>query len=60
MNTETQKLILNAKEAAEYLGIAKNTLAKLLNSGEIKFVRVDRRILITIEALNKWLQGESK
>lgn len=50
-----EKCVLNRKEAAQYLGVAENTLAKLLTAGKIKFVRAGRRILIAREALDVYL-----
>lgn len=56
MGTEVKKAAYNRSEAAKYLGMAENTLVKLLQSGEIKFIRVGRRILIPIKSLNEWLE----
>ena len=56
MGTEVKKAAYNRSGAAKYLGMAENTLVKLLQSGEIKFIRVGRRILIPIKSLNEWLE----
>ena len=55
--TNIQKQAYNRKEAAVYLGMAENTFVKLLKSGEVKFIRVGRRVLIPIKALDEWLDG---
>lgn len=56
-NTNIQKQAYNRKEAAVYLGMAENTFVKLLKSGEVKFIRVGRRVLIPIKALDEWLES---
>lgn len=45
----------NRKEAAGYLGIAENTLVKLLNSGRIKCIHAGRRLIIPKRELDKFL-----
>lgn len=57
MMTDVTKAALNRKEAAQYLGLAENTLVKLMNAGKIKFVRAGRRILISPRALDEYLNG---
>lgn len=56
--TETiEKGVYNRKETAVYLGMAENTLLKLLNNGTIPHIRAGRRILVPIKALDEWLNN---
>ena len=47
-----QKPYLNISEAANYLGVSKRTIERLISSGQIRVVRLLRRVLITKETLN--------
>ena len=60
MTKEVQKVAFNRKEGAAYLGIAENTLVKLLNEGRISFIRVGRRILIPKQTLDRFLDEQAK
>lgn len=54
----TQTRLLNTKEAAKYLGLAKNTLEKYRSIGNVgpKYLRVGRRkILYRISDLEEFL-----
>jgi excisionase family DNA binding protein len=53
---EIQKATFNRKEAAAYLGIAENSLAKLLLGGRIRYIRAGRRILIPKVAIDRFLE----
>jgi len=50
-----EKGVYNRKETAVYLGMAENTLLKLLKNGTIPHIRTGRRILVPIKALDEWL-----
>lgn len=46
-------------ELAEYLGIGRSSAYKLIGEGQFTTVRVGRRILIPVQNVNRWLDGES-
>lgn len=52
------RLALSPEQVAQALGISVFTLYKLLHAGRIRHVRVGRRILIPIAALEAFLNGE--
>ncbi|WP_419906479.1 helix-turn-helix transcriptional regulator [Hoeflea sp.] len=55
---KTRKAFLNAKEAAEYLGLKPNTLAKMRVYGNgPKFRKHGFRVLYAIDDLNAWSEG---
>ena len=56
---EIIQMAFSRKEASKYLGISEKTLDKLLNSGEIKFRRIERAYLIPKVELDRWLEGVS-
>lgn len=57
MPKETNKAVLNLKEAAAYLGISTPTLLALLQSGSIPYRRAGQRWLISKAALDDWLRN---
>ena len=55
---KTRKAFLNAKEAAEYLGLKPNTLAKMRVYGNgPKFRKHGFRVLYAIDDLIAWSEG---
>jgi len=58
MAIEIQPAAFNRKQAAQYLGISENTLVKLLNSGKIRFVKAESRLIIPKVELDKFLSGD--
>lgn len=48
-------VVLTPAEAMDILGVGKNTMYRLLNSGKLKGVRVGRSWRITDEALHTFL-----
>lgn len=55
---KTRKAFLNSKEAAEYLGLKPNTLAKMRVYGNgPKFRKHGFRVLYAIDDLNAWSEG---
>ena len=58
MSEVTEKLTLTVSEAAELLGVAKNSLYYSIKVGEFKdVIRIGKRILIPRVALEKKLAG---
>lgn len=53
--------LLSAEQAAEYLGVAVQTLSKWRCTGEqnIPYIRVGRSIRYRLEALEQWLQDRT-
>ena len=59
MKTNSNKSVLNLKEAAAYLGISVPTLVRLLGSGVIPYRRIGQRWLIARAALDDWLNKKN-
>lgn len=55
----TEKLTMTVEEAAKFLGISRNTAYEAANAGNIPTIRIGRRILVPISALEKLLQFQS-
>jgi len=55
LESNMDKLTLSVQEAAQALGIHKNTLQKLINQGSIRVVRLGRRVLIPTAELRRLL-----
>ena len=53
--------LLSAEQAAEYLGVAVQTLSKWRCTGEqsIPYIRVGRSIRYRVEALEEWLHART-
>ncbi|TET62225.1 DNA-binding protein [Candidatus Aerophobetes bacterium] len=54
------KEIMNPKEAAEYLGISKPTLYKLIKNGEIPAKRIGKQWRIAKAVLDEIVKGGSQ
>ena len=54
----TEKEFLSLKEACLILGCSYPVVTKILESGELPYRRVGRRIIIAKEALRRWASGE--
>ena len=50
--------ILNRKEAAAFLKIAPNTITKYVRRGAIPCRKVERRVIFSRRALERWAAGE--
>lgn len=48
-------LVVTVSEAAKIMGIGKNTVYELVNSGQLKSIRVGRQIRINHQELLKFL-----
>jgi excisionase family DNA binding protein len=53
------KVTLNTTEVAELLGVHRNTVYKLVNEGQIPYVRVRDRILFHKDIIESWLRSET-
>lgn len=56
---ESLPIVLSPVEAMEALGVGKNTIYRLLNSGKLPAVRIGRMWKIPISALHEMLQYTS-
>lgn len=52
---ERMPIVLTPAEAMDILGVGKNTMYRLLNSGQVKGIRVGRCWRITEASLNQFL-----
>ena len=52
-----EKTLLSIAEASHRLGIGKTKLYQILNAGQIKAVRLDKRTLIPVSALDDFANG---
>jgi predicted DNA-binding transcriptional regulator AlpA len=52
-----EKLLLNARETAEMLGISTRLLWSETNSGNIPSVRIGARVLYPVEEIKIWLEN---
>lgn len=57
MSLQDYPLVMTPAEAAQALGIGKNSIYALLRSGALKSLRVGRLIKITRSALEEYLQS---
>ena len=53
--TET-KIALSIEEAADYTGIGRNTLRKLVEWGKLPVLKVGRKVLIKSDILEKFME----
>ena len=53
---EQLPVVLTPAEAMDILGVGKNTMYRLLNSGKLRGVRVGRSWRISVEALSTYVQ----
>jgi len=52
------KIALTVKEAAELLGVSKDTIYRMAREGQLPHVRAGARILFHRPKLEAWLSGE--
>jgi excisionase family DNA binding protein len=53
---ESQKLLLDPREAAKLLSVSPRTLWSLTHSGQIKSVRIGRLVRYSIETLRQFIE----
>ena len=54
------KKTISVLEASAVLGISKGTAYKAVHSGELPTIKIGRRLLVPIEALNRMLEGSKE
>ena len=53
------RIALTVPEAAQALGIGRNTVYELVASDAIPYVRIGRTIRIPTASLNRWLEAQT-
>jgi excisionase family DNA binding protein len=51
--------VLNVRETAQYIGRSVNSTLRMLHEGIIPAIRVDKRWMVYVNALDEWLMKES-
>lgn len=54
---DVTKLAVSTFEAAEISGVGRTTIYEAIQSGALKSVKIGKRRLIRIAALDEWLSG---
>jgi excisionase family DNA binding protein len=54
------RLALSLREAAQATGLSERTIKELSRANQIPLVRVGRRVLVPVAALEVWLQKNSR
>ncbi|MGH0430943.1 helix-turn-helix domain-containing protein [Bacillus hominis] len=54
MNRQT----LNVQEIANYIGVSRDLIYKMVRTNEIPFIRVGKRLLFRKESIDKWLLSQ--
>jgi len=57
VNMEVPKRIYSVKEAAEYLGRSAWTVAEMVRTGKIKYVKDGKRIFLDVLDIDRWIEG---
>ncbi|MBN1369960.1 MAG: helix-turn-helix domain-containing protein [Dehalococcoidaceae bacterium] len=52
----TKKMVLSPQEAADALGLCLNSIYKMLRRGQLKGVRVERKILVPKQEIERLLR----
>ena len=53
-------LAVSVKQAAELIGVGKNTMYAAVAAGDVPHVKVGRRILIPVSRLEQWLEENTQ
>lgn len=53
------KVTVNVPEAAEILGIGRTTTLKLMSDGDLRSIKLGRRVLIPVEAILDFVRQET-
>jgi excisionase family DNA binding protein len=54
-----EKMLMSVREAAQALGIGRDTAYGLIRDGRLPAVRVGRRVLVPRTALERWIEAET-
>ncbi len=55
-----ERLAVSVSEAAEMLGVGQATLYQYVRAGLIPHVRIGRRIVIPLKALEEWMEQKAQ
>lgn len=55
-----ERVTIDVKEAANYIGVSVDTIYSMVRGKEIPFIRVRRRIFFRITALNDWMSDQEQ
>lgn len=58
--TELDQLAYSVDVAAKLLGLGRNTVLKLIQTGQLRHKRVRRRVIVPRSALEEFLDSEEK
>lgn len=56
-NLDTEKLLVNIMEAANLLSVGRSTIYKLMNSGDLKVVKLGCSARITMDSIRALVDG---
>ena len=59
MSETTLPKLFSVKAAADYLGVSLKTMWRLIHSRQIAFIRINRRVLISTDAMNEFIQANT-
>lgn len=54
--SESVPKLYSVSAAAKHLGVSLKTMWRLINSRQISFIKINRRILISTDAMNEFIQ----
>lgn len=54
-----EKATMTVKELQQYLGVSRSTVYELVNSKDFPSFRIGKKILISKERLNEWIQSRT-
>lgn len=57
--SETLPKLHSVAAAADHLGVSLKTMWRLINSRQISFIKINRRVLISTDAMNEFLQANT-
>jgi len=57
--SETLPKLHSVAAAADHLGVSLKTMWRLINSRQISFIKINRRVLISTEAMNEFIQANT-
>lgn len=59
MEAKTERRWFRYAEAIEYTGLGRTTLTQLVTSGEVQAAKVGKRVLISRDSLDRYLESQS-
>ncbi len=59
METKTERRWFGYAEAIEYTGLGRTTLTQLVMSGEVRASKIGKRVLISRESLDAYLESQN-